>query len=35
VAEKHVLKYLRGTIYYGLNYVHGDGFILMGYIDLD
>jgi hypothetical protein len=35
VATKHVLKYLRGTIDYGLSYVQGDGVRLMGYTDSD
>jgi hypothetical protein len=35
VAAKHVLRYLRGTIEYGLSYVQGDGVKLMGFIDAD
>jgi hypothetical protein len=32
---KHVLKYLRGTMEYGLRYLGGDGVELQGYTDLD
>jgi hypothetical protein len=35
VAAKHVLRYLRGTVDYGLSYVQGDGVRLMGYTDSD
>jgi hypothetical protein len=35
VATKHVLRYLRGTIGFGLRYVRGDGVRLHGYSDLD
>jgi hypothetical protein len=35
VASKHVLRYICGTIYYGLDYQRGDGIRLMGYIDSD
>ena len=32
---KHVLRYLQGTLDYGLNYGKGDGVRLAGYIDSD
>jgi hypothetical protein len=35
VAEKHVLRYLKGTVDYGLDYERGDGVKLIGYIDSD
>ena len=35
VGEKHVLRYIAGTIDYGLDYVRGDGVSLVGYIDSD
>lgn len=35
VAAKHVLKYLKGTIDYGLRYVGDYNFGLVGYIDSD
>jgi hypothetical protein len=35
IAVKHVLKYLCGTVEYGLRYVRGDGVQLQGYTDLD
>jgi hypothetical protein len=35
VATKHVLRYLCGTIDYGLNYQRGDGVRLVGYTDSD
>jgi hypothetical protein len=35
VATKHVLRYLRGTMEYGLKYLGGDGVRLQRYIDLD
>jgi hypothetical protein len=35
VAAKHVLRYLRGTVEYGLSYIQGDGVKLMGYTDAD
>jgi hypothetical protein len=31
VASKHVLKYLQGTMDYGLDYVGGDQVSLIGY----
>lgn len=33
MAAKHVLRYLRGTIEYGLRYTQMDGVKLEGYID--
>jgi hypothetical protein len=35
VAAKHVLKYLCGTVDYGLDYHRGDGVRLVGYTDSD
>ena len=35
IAAKHVLKYLKGTIDYGLRYVADCEFGLVGYIDSD
>jgi hypothetical protein len=35
VAVKHVLRYLRGTMEYGMRYLGGDGVRLQGYTDLD
>ena len=35
MAAKHVLRYLRGTVDYGLDYVRGDGVQLIGYTDSD
>jgi hypothetical protein len=35
VAKKHVLRYLRGTIEYGLRYLVEYGVELYGYIELD
>ena len=35
VATKHVLRYLQGTLDYGLDYRKGDGVILVGYTNLD
>jgi hypothetical protein len=35
VGEKRVLRYIIGTIDYGLDYVRGDGISLVGYKDLD
>ena len=35
MAAKHVLRYLRGTMEYGLDYRRGDGVSLIGYTDLD
>ena len=33
MATKHVLRYLCGTIDFGLDYQRGDGVRLVGYID--
>jgi hypothetical protein len=33
VGEKHVLRYIVGTMDYGLDYVIGYGVSLVGYID--
>jgi hypothetical protein len=33
ITKKHVLRYLRGTVEYGLRYIGGDGVELHGYID--
>jgi hypothetical protein len=33
VAAKHVLRYLRGTVEYGLSYIQGNGVKLMGFTD--
>ena len=35
VAAKHVLRYLKGTVDYGLNYERRDGIELIGYTDSD
>jgi hypothetical protein len=35
VAAKHVLRYLCGTVDYGLDYHRGDGVHLVGYTDSD
>jgi hypothetical protein len=35
VGEKHVLRYIAGSVDYGLDYVRGDGVSLIGYIDSD
>jgi hypothetical protein len=35
VAAKHVLRYLHGTVEFGLSYIQGDGVKLMGYSDVD
>jgi hypothetical protein len=35
VAAKHVLRYLRGTVEFGLSYIQGDGVKLVGYSDAD
>jgi hypothetical protein len=34
-AAKHVLRYLRGTVEYGIRYVRGEGIRLIGYTDAD
>jgi hypothetical protein len=35
VGAKHVLRYVAGTVDYGLDYVKGDGVSLVGYTDSD
>jgi hypothetical protein len=35
VAAKHVMRYLKGTIYYGLSYDGDHNFTLSGYTDAD
>jgi hypothetical protein len=35
VVAKHVLRYLCGTMDYGLDYLRGDGVRLVGYTDSD
>src|SRR5713226_7444386 len=35
VAAKHVFRYVRGTITYGLRYTSSSGVLLSGYSDLD
>jgi hypothetical protein len=35
IAAKHVLRYLRGTIGYGLRYASGVDMRLQGYVDAD
>ena len=35
VVAKHVLRYVRGTITYGLKYTSSSGVLLVGYADLD
>jgi hypothetical protein len=35
IAAKHILRYLKGTIEYGLQYVKGDHISLVGYSDSD
>jgi hypothetical protein len=35
VRAKHVLRYVVGTVDYGLDYVRGDGVSLVGYTDSD
>ena len=35
VAAKHILRYLQGTVDYGLDYRQGDGVRLVGYTDSD
>jgi hypothetical protein len=35
VATKHVLRYLQGTVGFGLRCVRGDGVRLHGYLDSD
>jgi hypothetical protein len=33
IAVKHVMRYLKGTMYYGLNYVADNEIILLTYSD--
>jgi hypothetical protein len=35
IMEKHVIMYLKGTIYYGLRYISDHEIILQGYTHLD
>jgi hypothetical protein len=35
VGAKHVLRYVVGTVHYGLDYVRGDGISLVGYTNSD
>ena len=35
IVAKHILRYLRGTIYYGLKYDPNQNINLEGYVDLD
>lgn len=35
IVAKHVLRFLRGTVEYGLRYVRGDGVKLQGYTNFD
>jgi hypothetical protein len=35
IATKHVLRYIAGSVEYGLDYVRGDGVRLIGYTDSD
>jgi hypothetical protein len=35
VTAKHILRYLRGTITYGLRYTSSGGLFLHGYVDVD
>jgi hypothetical protein len=35
IVTKYVLRYIAGSVEYGLDYVRGDGVRLIGYIDLD
>ena len=35
VAAKHILRYVRGTITYGLRYTSSSGVLLFGYSDSD
>jgi hypothetical protein len=35
VEEKHILRYLRGTVTYGLRYTSSGGLFLHGYVDVD
>jgi hypothetical protein len=35
IEEKHVLRYIDGIVDFGLDYIIGDGVILVGYTDSD
>jgi hypothetical protein len=35
IAAKHVLRYIAGSVEYGLDYIRGDGLRLIGYTDSD
>ena len=35
IADKHISRYLCGTIYYGLKYASNGGLLLLGYFDSD
>jgi hypothetical protein len=35
VATKHILRYLKGTITYGLRYTSNGGLFMHGYADVD
>ena len=35
IAAKHILRYLKGTVDYGLKYVVNQNINLEGYVDLD
>ena len=35
MAAKHILRYLQGTVDYGMDYRQGDGVRLVGYTDSD
>ena len=35
MAAKHILRYLQGTVDFGLDYRQGDGMTLVGYTDSD
>jgi hypothetical protein len=35
IATKHILRYLKGTIEYGLQYVQGDQITVVGFSDSD
>jgi hypothetical protein len=35
IGAKHVLRYVAGTVDYGLDYIRGDGVTLVGYTDSD
>jgi hypothetical protein len=35
IGAKHILRYIAGTVDYGLDYIRGDGVSLVGYTDSD